>query len=388
MGKIPAPVQPREVAPLELFFDLVFVFAVSQLSQHLFQHLSWRGALETLVLGGAVFTVWVHTSFEATFFDITRRQTQLSVLAAMGIGLFMNAAIASAFTTAGPLFAVPLVVIQLARGILTNTAAPTQMLQRHYRHMLIWLVASVPFWLVGAFASDASRLWWWLAAVSIDVAGTLLAHPVPGASLHSTGVPFDGAHMSERLRLFLIIALGEAILVTGTAIAEHPTSATSLVAGDAAFVVVAALWALFFGGSERIVERHLAATCDPLRAARLGANGQYVVLAGLIAVAVGCELVVAHPDGQGSATLGLLLFGGAFLYATTQTWYLHATSGYRSAGRWVGCALLAAGFVPALVAPPLVSLTILAAILTGLAAYAVRDRSPGEEAGPDVRATA
>ena len=261
----------------------------------------------------------------------------------MGIGLFMNAAIASAFTTAGPLFALPLVVIQVARGIITSSAAPTQLLQRHYRRMLVWLVASVPFWLVGAFGPDTVRLWWWLVAVGIDAGGTLFAHPVPGASLHSTGLPFDGARMSERPRLFLIIALGEAILVTGTAVAEHPTSLPSLAAGGAAFVVVAALWALFFGGSERIVERHLAATCDPLHAARLGANGQYVVLAGLIAVAVGCELVVTHPEDHGSARLGLLLFGGAFLYATTQTWYLHTTTGHRSPGRWVGCALLAAG---------------------------------------------
>ncbi len=73
------PVATRDVAPLELFFDLVFVFAVSQQSGHLLTHLTGIGAMETLVLLCAVFTVWVHTSFEATFFDITRRQTQVAV---------------------------------------------------------------------------------------------------------------------------------------------------------------------------------------------------------------------------------------------------------------------------------------------------------------------
>jgi low temperature requirement protein LtrA len=108
--------ESRAVSPLELFYDLVFVFAISQLSQHLLDDLSWRDAAQTLVLLCAVFTVWIHTSFEATFFDITRRQTQLAVLTAMALGLFMNAAIGTAFSTGGWAFALPLVLTQVVRG--------------------------------------------------------------------------------------------------------------------------------------------------------------------------------------------------------------------------------------------------------------------------------
>jgi low temperature requirement protein LtrA len=95
------PTEAREVSPLELFYDLVFVFAVSQLSEHLLHDLTWRGAAETLVLLCAVFTVWLLTTFEATYFDITRRQTQAAILTATGLGLFMNAAIGVAFRTGG-----------------------------------------------------------------------------------------------------------------------------------------------------------------------------------------------------------------------------------------------------------------------------------------------
>jgi low temperature requirement protein LtrA len=141
--------EEREVSPLELFYDLVFVFAVSQLSEHLVDDLTWRGAAETLVLLCAVFTVWLLTTFEATYFDITRRQTQIAVLTAMVLGLFMNAAIGVAFSAGGWAFVVPLVVTQVARGIITSTTAPTPQLRQHYRRALTWLLASAPFWIAG-----------------------------------------------------------------------------------------------------------------------------------------------------------------------------------------------------------------------------------------------
>jgi low temperature requirement protein LtrA len=126
--------EPREVSPLELFYDLVFVFAVLQLSEHLLHDLTWHGAAETLVLLCAVFTVWLLTTFEATYFDITRRHTQAAVLTAMALGLFMNAAIGVAFAVGGGwAFVGPLVATQVARGIVTATTAPTPLPRQHYR---------------------------------------------------------------------------------------------------------------------------------------------------------------------------------------------------------------------------------------------------------------
>src|SRR4029453_13247580 len=81
----------------------------------------------------------------------------------------------------------------------------------------------------------------------------------PGArpSSHTENVPFDSAHMAERLRLFLLIAVGEAVLTTGTAISESPSDPLTLVAGPPPFAAIACLWALYFGGSEYIVEHHI-----------------------------------------------------------------------------------------------------------------------------------
>src|SRR4051812_1898643 len=163
--------EPREVSPLELFYDLVFVFAISQLSQHLLDDVTWRGAAETLVLLCAVFTVWIQTTFEATYFDITVRQTQIGLLVAMALGLFMNAAIGVAFDELGWAFAVALVVTQITRGTITSVKAPTPPLRQHYRRALTWMLASTPLWLVGAAIPPGPRLWFWGAATVIDVTG-------------------------------------------------------------------------------------------------------------------------------------------------------------------------------------------------------------------------
>jgi low temperature requirement protein LtrA len=146
-------VEQDTVSPLELFFDLVFIFAVSKLSHHLLDQLSWRGAAETLVLLIAliaVFGVWSGTSFEATLLTIGRSQAQWMLLAVMLAGLFMNAAIAYSFETGGWAFVVPLLLIQAGRSILIIVAAPTRMLREHYARLLCWILAMAPLWITGA----------------------------------------------------------------------------------------------------------------------------------------------------------------------------------------------------------------------------------------------
>lgn len=92
--------EKEEVSPLELFFDLVFVFALSQLSHHLLDNLTWRGVTETLVLLVAVFTVWSYTSFEATLLQVSQTQTRWVMLAVMLLGLFMNSSLVAPGRTA------------------------------------------------------------------------------------------------------------------------------------------------------------------------------------------------------------------------------------------------------------------------------------------------
>src|SRR4051794_34907061 len=98
------------VTPLELFFDLVFVFAVSQLSHHLLAHLTWRGAAETLVMLRAVYAVWYSTSWAATMIPAVQSRTKWMILTVMLLGLFMNASVTGAFAASGWAFVVPLLL--------------------------------------------------------------------------------------------------------------------------------------------------------------------------------------------------------------------------------------------------------------------------------------
>jgi low temperature requirement protein LtrA len=105
-----------------------------------------------------------------------------------------------------------------------------------------------------------------------------------------------------------------------------------------------------------------------------GANGQYVILAGLVATAVGCETVIAHPLDAASLAAGLLLGGGPLLYVATQTWFLHVTTRTRLTTRWVACVILAAAIPIAAVLPPLATLGLVAITLAALSIYAPRHR--------------
>lgn len=214
------PEQEHEVTPLELFFDLVFVFGMSQLSHHLRIHLSWHGAAETLVMLIAIFLVWFRTSWSVTMIPADRSRTLWMMLTVMLLGLFMNASVTSAFTISGYAFVIPYLLIQLGRTLWTYFNAPNAVYREHYFRVLIWLIPTIPLWIAGAAADSDVRLLWWGLAAGIDLLGTWLAHPLPGRRLHSENVGFDTNHMLERCRLFLLIALGETIIETGTAIAR------------------------------------------------------------------------------------------------------------------------------------------------------------------------
>jgi low temperature requirement protein LtrA len=368
------PVQREAVSPLELFFDLVFVFALTQLSHHLLDHLSWRGAAETLVLLIAVFGIWSGTSFEATLLTIRRSQAQWMLLAVLLVGLFMNAAIQGAFETGGWAFVIPLLAIQAGRSILMIVVAPTRMLREHYTRLLCWILATAPLWIAGATSDAEPRLLWWAGAAVIDLIGTWLAHPLPGRMLRSEHVEFDANHMLERCRLFLIIALGESVLSSGTALADASRTLLTVVTGTCALVTIVALWGLHFAASGRLMDRYFETTADPILAARRTVNGLLVSVAGLVSVAVGNELVIAHPQSQASVALSLVLFGGPLLYLLSQTVYLWAVLGIRSLPRLAALAALAVAGGLSHLLPAYAALGLLVTLLLILVVTVVRAR--------------
>ncbi len=364
------PDRKYEVTPLELFFDLVFAFALSQLSQHLFTHLSWRGGAETIVMLLAIFASWFTTSWSATIIRADQTRTRWMMLTVMLFGLFMNAAITRAFIVSGWAFVIPLLLIQLGRTVWTLINSTNPVLREHYFRTFLWLIASTPLWIAGAAVNAEARLIWWALAVGIDEVGRWLAHPIPGRRLHSENVAFDADHMLERCRLFLLIALGETVFTTGGAIGAAPATLLTLGTGTFALAGTVGLWALSFGRTHRQVARHVEKTADPIRTSRRAVNALLVMVAGLIAVAVANKEVIANPDGKTFFGLSLLLAGGPILFLAAQGWYLWLVPRVRSRLHIVGgCVLLIIGIVTPAV-PPYGALLLVSVCVSALAILA------------------
>jgi bacterial low temperature requirement A protein (ltrA) len=339
-----APGEEQDVTKLELFFDLIYVFAVSQLSEHLLDNLTWRGALETLVMSLTVFGVWATTTYESTMVLSRRRTARYLLMGVMVIGLIMNASITRAFEHSPWMFVAPLLAIQIGRPLLTRRVDVLPAMRLHRINMVVWAAVSAVPWVVGALVDEHSRLVWWAAAAAIDLLGMRLRHPVPGLPVPGRDeIDFDLPHQIERCQLFLIICLGEAILTTGNAIIHGLDEPLVVAAGVTSLLVIIGVWALFFGPAN---EDHVLAPMtseahsdDPaanVSLAVLATNGQQVLVLGMVAFAVGAELVVAGPAEPVAPEAVMALFGGIII-CVTAFWFFLMRSTDRS--MWVSLAV-------------------------------------------------
>jgi low temperature requirement protein LtrA len=369
----------REVTPLELFFDLVYVFAIGQLSHRLLAHPTWTGAAEALVLYLAVYAAWAYTTWAVTLVPAENPRTRRMLLAVMLLGLFMNAAIPRAFDDAGWVFVATFLLIHLGRTVWLLTVGLDRVNQEHFVRVLVWFAGAAPAWLIGATAHGDARLAWWAAAALVELVGTWTAHPLPGRRLNSRGVGFAGGHLLERGRLFVIIALGEAVLTTGAALTAAPYEPMTLLTGSVAFTGTVALFWLFFSRSERVV-RHYQRTEDPVRAGRSGVYSLMASVAGLIAAAVADERVITHPTEHAGIATNLLLFGGPALFIATQTWHRATLFDDLHWSRLVALSALVVAGTATLVAPAYLAAAVAAAIVVTLAAF--DGRHPTEDPRP------
>ncbi|WP_433609286.1 low temperature requirement protein A [Prescottella agglutinans] len=370
----------REVTPLELFSDLVYVFAIGQLSTHLLGNLTWPGLAETVVLYVAVFAAWAYTTWAGTLTDPTQPSVQMTTLLGMLVGLFMNASIPSAFDSWGWLFAATYLFIQIGRTTWLLTAGLDPVMHRHFQRTLTWLAATAPLWIAGAAVGHDARLVLWGIATAVDVVGVLTAHPLPHRRIHSESVTFVAAHYFERTRLFFIIALGETVLTTGLAISHAPLAPMTLFAGTVALTGTIMLWWVYFRRSERVARQQATVESDAVKISRYALYGLMVMVAGLLAIAVGDEVVIAHPSEKTDLTTNALLFGGPLLFFAAQSWYMRVVLGDLPPSRpaaMIALVALGAATLPL----PLYAASVSATAVVLAVAVADGRRAADEEAG-------
>jgi low temperature requirement protein LtrA len=376
----------RETEPavtnMELFFDLVYVFAVTQLSHRLLDHLSWRGAVETLVLFAAVWWAWNLTAWATNWIDPDQLPVRVLLIGLMLCGLVMSAAIPDAFGGQGWAFAGGYVALQLVRtGFVVWAFKGTQM-GRNNAQLSAWLAVSGVFWLLGAALHGDARLLVWALAVLIDWGGPAAGFWLPRwgrTAMHDWQL--TAPHIAERCQLVVIIALGESILVTGQVFSELERTFETVVAFVVAFAGSAALWWLYFARHSDAAAERVAHDADPARLARGGyAYAHALCVAGVIVTAVGDELVLSHPHGEAHAATALTVVGGAALYVIGLAAFVESTGGtdpFERATVWAALVAFAAiGLLTPLLSPLGLSIAVTALLLVLVAAaayHAIRD---------------
>jgi low temperature requirement protein LtrA len=366
---------------LELFFDLVFVFAVTQLSHLLLHHLTVRGALQTLILLLVVWWAWIYTAWMTNWFDPDSVLVRLVLLVVMASSLLMAVAIPEAFGDLAALFACSYVALQVLRNAFNVYATPRDNdFSIVFRRILAWSLVSGVLWLAGGFASDDARVWLWIAALAVDYVAPSVGYWTPrlGRSA-TTDWEIEPAHFAERFQLFIIIALGESIVVTG---ATASTPAFDLATGTSlmvAFATSAALWWLYFDEVGWRAQRFLSRADDSGRLARDAYTYLHMpIVAGIIVVAVADEVVIAHPGSSPSGVELAVILGGPVLYLIGHTLFRLRMIHNVSRKRLVAIAAIIALAPLGTALPSLGVAACVLAILTALAAAETRNRLASE----------
>ena len=370
----------QRVTPLELFFDLVYVFAITQLSHLLLEHLTVGGALQTLFLLLVVWWAWQYTAWFTNWFDPDAQLVRLVLVAVMLASLVMSAAIPEAFGERGLVFALAYVAIQVGRTTFAVLAlGANHPLGGSFRRILAWFAASGVLWVAGGLLEGWTRYVLWLLALLVDYAGPAARYRTPGLGRSRTEEwTIEGTHFAERCQLFVIIALGESILVTGTTFAEAESSAATVVAFAVAFLGSAALWWTYFARSARAASEAIARSADPGRMARSAYVYFHIpIVAGIIAVAAADELVLAHPGETGTPASVSLILGGTALFLAGHGLFSWAVTGIVPSSRFTAVAALVAlaplgSTVPALALSAAAALVVI--LLAAWDSIAYRER--------------
>jgi low temperature requirement protein LtrA len=344
MFRVIVPNQHSRVTFVELFFDLVFVFAITQISHSLLHHFTPLGAVHVAVLFLAVWWVWVFTAWVTNWLNPELTPVRLLLFAMMLGGLVLSTTIPTAFEGRGLWFAIAYATMQVGRTAFWLLATPRH--RTAVRHnairILTWLSISAVLWIAGGLSEGDTRLWLWMAAVTWEYISPAARFWVPKlgfSSLEAWAV--EGGHMAERCGLFVIIALGEAIVVNGATFAELEWTASNILAFVSALVGAIAMWWIYFHKGEEAGAKRISKSAESGRLARLAYTYLHTpIVAGIILTAVSDELVLKHPSGHSDTRTIVSTVGGPLVFLVGTILFKYAIRGFLQLSHGIGITLL------------------------------------------------
>ena len=306
-----------DVTPIELFFDLVYVFAVTQLAELIRDANGPDGVLRTAILLAMVWQVWVYTAWLTNYLDPNHQAIRLLLVLLMLGSLVLAAEIPRAFGSAGLLVAILYVVMQLGRSLYASATLGGHDLQVIFLRLNAWSTLSAAPMIVGGIAHGHAREALWALGVAIELGGAWVGFATPGLGRSQTSDwTIDGGHFAERCQAFVLIALGESIVVSGSTLSglDH-VHASEIVAFGMAFGAAVALWWIYFDRAANDSARIIAASEDPGRLGRSAFHWVHpLIVGGVIVTAAATHEVLAHPLAHGAMKAAWLMTGGTALF--------------------------------------------------------------------------
>ncbi|HEX5139124.1 MAG TPA: low temperature requirement protein A [Planctomycetota bacterium] len=354
----------QRVTFVELFFDLVFVFCVTQVADRLRDHMDLRSAASALLVFWLVWWAWTQFTWTLNAADTDHPRVQAATLLGTAVAFFMGVGIPGALGDRALWFAVPYVSVRVVGLLVYHWVAwndPSQ--RRAVRVFGLLSVTGLAAVLAGALAGGSGQYVWWTVAVALDLLAAGVAGQLEGWNLHPD-------HFVERHGLIVIIALGEALIVAAAGLAGAPASVPAIATAALAVAVTCGLWWTYFRHARPVFEHALASREGNARS-RMARDVFSVVhfpmLCGVIAMAAATEEALARPDDVMTAGARVALGAGALLFVGGTGLAL-----WRSTGRVPGPrgALTAAGAaaVVGIAALPWVAMAALMAMLVAVAA--------------------
>jgi low temperature requirement protein LtrA len=331
----------------ELFFDLVFVFALIQLSATLASDFSFGVASKSLLLVFALWWVWIQTTWITNLLDAETEPVRLLLFGMMFLGIVMAIALPRAFTDMGLVLAVSYSAMQLARSLFAAFAfrGADDDSFRTFVRINIWVALASVMWVAGGMSGNEQRAVLWSLALVVEYLGPVVRYWVPGrgAGPQET-LDINGEHFAERCALFVIIALGETILTTGKTASTHIEAPGTVLVLCSAFAGTVLMWWIYFHDSQEKASEKAEHSERPQKTAQyLFTYGHLPIVAGIILTAVGEDFALSHPDGKGEFNHAIALLGGPALFLAGTAWMKSVAAACIPASHLTGIALLGAG---------------------------------------------
>jgi low temperature requirement protein LtrA len=296
---------------VELFFDLVFVYAITRITSFSAHGLDAVHLLQALLIFWLIWWGWTQFTWSLNAANTRISKVRMMVLIATGVAFIMASSVDEAFGPGVMWFALPYVIIR-SIGILLY-ARVTYQTKAIRTRILAWSIPSIVGLiavLIGAMADPSQRIWWWLTAIVFDMLAGYLAGRAEGWDLNP-------GHFAERHSLIVIIALGESLIVAAQAVSSQERTQELMIVGGLAVIVTCLLWWSYFSWINEHLEERLSRKSGKEQASL--ARDAYSILhfpliCGIIGVAVGFEKIMGHPYDPLSFSVAIALCVGYVFY--------------------------------------------------------------------------